>query len=80
MTVITLSELISQFEASDLAVRIPVAIKTKIVHELCREYTKDMSEKIRRVVVNSSIISLKRKNLHDYAQAARSLVIVHIMT
>ena len=75
MTVITLSELIRQFETSDLAMCIPVAIKSQIVIALCREYTKDMSGNIRRVVVNSAIISLKRRNLHDYAQAVRSLAV-----
>ena len=71
MSIVTLASLIGQFETSDLAQRIPVAIKSKIVHELCIEYTKDMTTRIRSVVVNSTIVALQRQNLHAYARVAR---------
>ena len=66
--------LIRQFDTSDLATRLPVGIKRQLVHALCIEYTKTMTTRIRRVVVQSAVVALERHHLPEYAQVARSVL------
>jgi hypothetical protein len=72
MSVMTLAALVGHFETSDAALYMPTDTKMLIVRALCREYTKGMSTRIRRVVVRSAVLSLTRQHLDDYADVCRS--------
>jgi len=71
MVIMTLAALICQFETSTLAARLPMGVKTQLVRELCHAYTRDMSSRIRRLIVQSAIVALHRHNLPEYARVAR---------
>ena len=75
MTSITLASLIRQFETTDLAMRLSIAIKRTMIRALCTEYTKGMSNRIRRVVLDSTILALSRHGLLEYAESARLAMI-----
>ncbi len=74
MTIVTLATLIREFDTSDLATFLPLDIKRQMVHALCIEYTKSMTTRIRRVVVQSAVVALERHHLPEYAQVARSVL------